>query len=75
MFIWDLETLTDQDKERLSETFGHKKLIVGVVAEPDFAADERFMDTILDIAKQLDGRIFTGNSISNSSGSMLAEFG
>ena len=53
MFIWNLETVTNKDKERLNESLGHKKLIVGVVVEPDFATDERFTDTILDIAEQI----------------------
>jgi hypothetical protein len=74
MFIWDIDSLEEDEKERLSEAFGHKKLIVGVVVEPDFEADERFMDAVVDIAKQLDGLIFTGTSILDSAGSTIANF-
>ena len=74
MFVWDLDALDEDEKERLSEAFGHKKLIVGVVVEPDFEADERFMDAVVDIAKQLDGLIFTGTSILDSAGSTIANF-
>ena len=74
MFVWDLDTLGEDEKERLSEALGHKKLIVGIVVEPDFEADERFMDAVVDIAKQLDGLIFTGTSILDSAGSTIANF-
>jgi hypothetical protein len=74
MFVWDLDTLGEDEKERLSEALGHKKLIVGIVVEPDFEADERFMDAVVDIAKQLDGLIFTGTSILDSGGSTIANF-
>jgi hypothetical protein len=74
MLIWNIDTLEEDEKERLSEAFGHKKLIVGVVVEPDFEADERFMDAVVDIAKRLDGLIFTGTSILDSEGSTIANF-
>src|SRR3954452_20695243 len=74
MFVWDLDTLEEDEKERLSAAFGQKKLIVGVVVEPDFEADERFMDAVVDIAKQLDGLIVTGTSILDSAGSTIADF-
>lgn len=74
MAIWDIETLDDDEKERLNEAFGQKKLIVGVVVEPDFATDVRFMETVFEIAKRLDGLILTGDSILDSAGSTLAVF-
>ena len=74
MFIWDIETLDDDEKEKLNEAFGNKDLIVGVVVEPSFATDERFNGAIFDIARLLDGLVFTGSSILDSAGSTLAVF-
>ena len=55
-------------KNNLASHIESCEMILGVVAEPAFDADERFYSLVFAIAKSLDGVIFNGQEMLDSNG-------
>ncbi len=58
-------------KKRLASHVESCELVLGVVAEPAFDADERYHSVVFAIAKALDGVIFNGQEMLDANGVTL----
>jgi len=66
-----VEGMSDADpvvKKRLAFHVESCEVVLGVVAEPTFDADERFHSVVFAIAKALDGIIFNGQEMLDANG-------
>lgn len=59
-------------KKRLASHVESCELVLGVVAEPRFDADERYQAIVFAIAQALDGVVFNGQEILDANGVTLA---
>jgi len=70
-FVEDMSNADASVKKLLTSHAESCELIVGVVAEPAFDADERYHTVVFAIAKALDGVVFNGEEMLDANGVTL----
>ncbi|HVZ41159.1 MAG TPA: hypothetical protein VHI13_17905 [Candidatus Kapabacteria bacterium] len=60
-------------KDRLQQQIVDAELLIGVVADPSFEADETLADLVFEIAEDLGALIFTGSALLSGNGDVLIE--
>lgn len=67
-FAESIQSLSDAARQRLISHIEATQLIIGVVGEPDFDADERYHDVLFATARALGGLIFDGSDFFDADG-------
>jgi len=68
-----IETTAQSAKARLIAHVENTECILGVVADPEFDADERFNQAVFAIAKACDGVVFNGYEVLDQNGILLLD--
>lgn len=69
-----VKSMSSPDPDKKKQVVSHIQsceLVVGVVADPAFDADERYHDVVFAIAKALDAVVFNGQEMLNANGEVL----
>jgi hypothetical protein len=71
-FVQGMSVADPEVTMRLVSHVASCELVLGVVAEPAFDADERYHVVVFEIAKALDGVVFNGQEMLDTNGETLA---
>ena len=71
-FEW-IKTAAESAKARLLTHVGDTKCILGIVADPEFDADERFNQAVFAIAKACNGIVFNGYEMLDENGILILD--
>jgi hypothetical protein len=72
-FFTRIETRWSEEKRKVLSTISRANMLIGVTADPAFAEEDGHYDCIFEIAKRIDGVIFTGSAMLNAQGKKLLD--
>lgn len=70
-FFRQIDTFSVQAKQTVLDTISQANMLIGVVVEPGWS--DREEDYVFEIAKCVDGMVFTGHAMLDSHGSILLD--